>query len=262
MQELSKYLDGALKAANISSEMIKKSFYNKHNIIHKGIVDLVTEVDLQSEKILREELTKSFPEIKFYGEECGGEDWKNGDFWIVDPIDGTTNFAHQLKHFSVSIALCHNGVPLVGVIKNPITDETFTTYKDGGAFCGNEQIHVSNVSDINNALAVTGFPYNRREHIDEIVIRLRNMLMQVQDVRRFGSAALDLCYLAKGIYSIYWEKNLKPWDVAAGQLLLEEAGGKISRYDGSKMELDSLELLATNGILHQQSIEILKIKEN
>lgn len=259
MQELSKYLNGAQKAANISSEMIKKNFYNKHNIVHKGTVDLVTEVDLASEKILREELTKAFPEIKFYGEEGGGEDWRNGDFWIVDPIDGTTNFANRLPHFSISIALCHCGVPLVGVIKNPITNENYYSVKDGGAFCNDEKIHVSNISDINNALAVTGFPYNRREHIDEITTRLKNMLMHVQDVRRFGSAALDLCYLAKGIYSIYWEKNLKPWDVAAGQLLLEEAGGKITRYDGSKMELDSLELLATNGILHNQSIEILKL---
>lgn len=259
MQELTKYLDGALKAANISSEMIRNSFYNKHNIVHKGTVDLVTEVDIASEKILREELTHSFPEIKFYGEEGGGDDWKNGDFWIVDPIDGTTNFANRLPHFSISIGLCHDGVPLVGVVTNPITKETYTTTKNGGAFCNNEPIHVSNISDINNALAVTGFPYNRREHIEEITTRLRNMLMNVQDVRRFGSAALDLCYLAKGIYSIYWEKNLKPWDIAAGQLLLEEAGGKITRYDGSKMELDSLELLATNGILHQQSIDILKM---
>ncbi len=259
MQNLSKYCDGALKAAYISSEMIKKSFNNKHNIVHKGTVDLVTEVDLASEKIIREELTKNFPEIKFHGEEGGGESWKNGDFWIVDPIDGTTNFANRLPHFSISIALCHNGVPLVGVIKNPINDETYTTIKNGGAFCNNEPIHVSNISDINNALAVTGFPYNRREHIDEITTRLKNMLMKVQDVRRFGSAALDLCYLAKGIYSIYWEKNLKPWDIAAGQLLLEEAGGKITKYDGSKMELDSLELLATNGILHEECIEILSL---
>ncbi len=259
MQDLSKYLNGAKRAADISSEMIRNSFNNKHNIVHKGTVDLVTEVDLASEKILREELTKEFPEIKFYGEEGGGENWRNGDFWIVDPIDGTTNFANRLPHFSISIALCHNGEPLVGVIKNPITNEIFYTMKDGGAFNNDKPIHVSSVSDINNALAVTGFPYNRREHIEEITTRLKNMLMHVQDVRRFGSAALDLCYLAKGIYSIYWEKNLKPWDVAAGQLLLEEAGGKITRYDGSKMELDSLELLATNGILHEQSIEILKL---
>lgn len=260
MQELLKYRDGALKAANISSEMIKRTFNNHHNIKHKGTVDLVTEVDLASEKIIREELSKAFPEIKFHGEESGGDNWKNGDIWIVDPIDGTTNFANRLTHFSISIALCHNGVPVVGVVKNPITDETFIGVKNGGAFCNNQPIHVNSISDLDNALAVTGFPYNRREHIDEIVTRLRNMLMKVQDVRRFGSAALDICYLAKGIYSIYWEKNLKPWDIAAGQVILEEAGGKITRYDGSKMELDALELLATNGILHQQSIDILRLE--
>lgn len=260
MQELAKYCDGALEAVNISSEMIKNNFANTHQIQHKGIVDLVTEVDIASEKILREELTSRFPEIKFFGEESSqGSDWKNGDFWIVDPIDGTTNFANKLAHFSISIALCHKGIPLVGIVKNPITGETFTAIKNQSAFCNNQPIHVSNVNDLNNALAVTGFPYNRREHMDEIIARLRSMLMHVQDVRRFGSAALDLCYLAKGIYSIYWEKNLKPWDVAAGKLIVQEAGGTITRYDGSEMELDALELLATNGILHEESINLLKL---
>lgn len=259
MQDLSKYLDAAIHATNISSEMIKNSFYNEHQIKHKGTVDLVTEVDIASEKKLREELAKACPEVKFFGEESGGENWKNGDFWIVDPIDGTTNFANRLPHFSISIAMCHNGIPVAGIVKNPIKDETYTAIKNGGSFFNGKQMHVTNVTDMNEALAVTGFPYNRREHMDEILARLRNMLMHVADVRRFGSAALDLCYIARGIYSVYWEKNLKPWDVAAGKLIVEEAGGKVTRYDGSEMELDALELLATNNILHNQSIELLKI---
>lgn len=259
MQENSKYLDAAIKAINISSEMIKKNFFSEHKIIHKGTVDLVTEVDVASEKLLREELAKTCPEIKFFGEESGGENWKNGDFWIVDPIDGTTNFANRLPHFSISIALCHNGDPIVGVIKNPINDEIYTAIKGEGSYFNGKKLAVNKTSDMNEALAVTGFPYNRREHMDEILARLRNMLMHVADVRRFGSAALDLCYVARGIYGVYWERNLKPYDIAAGKLILEEAGGKITRYDGSKMELDSLELLATNGILHNQSIELLKI---
>ncbi len=259
MQEFSKYLDAAIHAANISSEMIKKCFNNEHQIKHKGTVDLVTEVDVASEKILREELEKACPEVKFFGEETGGENWKNGDFWIVDPIDGTTNFANRLPHFAISIAMCHNGKPVAGIVKNPMTDDTYTAIKNGGSFYNGKQMHVTQVSDMNDALAVTGFPYNRREHMDEILARLRNMLMHVADVRRFGSAALDLCFVARGIYSVYWEKNLKPWDVAAGKLILEEAGGKVTRYDGSEMELDALELLATNNILHNQSIELLKI---
>lgn len=259
MLDLAQYLNAALNAANLSGTMIKEHFESKHKITHKGTVDLVTEVDVASEKIIKEELSKSCPDIKFFGEESGGEDWRNGDFWIVDPIDGTTNFANKLPHFSISISLCHNGTPLVGVIKNPLIDSTYTAIKGKGSYFNDKRMKVSDAADLNDALAVTGFPYNRREHMDEIIARLRNMLMHVADVRRFGSAALDLCYLAQGIYSIYWEKNLKPYDVAAGILMVQEAGGKISKYDGTPMELDSLELLATNGILHDKAIELLKI---
>ena len=259
MLELSHYLNSAVKAVNTSADMIKNNFESKHTITHKGTVDLVTEIDLASEKIIKEELAKTCPEIKFFGEESGGENWKNGNFWIVDPIDGTTNFANRLPHFSISIALCHYGNPLVGVIKNPLDDSIYTAIIGKGSFYNDKQMFVSTTNNLDDALAVTGFPYNRREHMDEILSRLRNMLMHVADVRRLGSAALDLCYLARGIYSIYWEKNLKPYDVAAGILMVKEAGGKISKYDGSTMELDSLELLGTNGLLHNKAIELLKI---
>ena len=246
-----------LEAVHVVGNMVAERFNDAHTIKHKGTVDLVTEVDLASEKMLREELTKRFPKIPFHGEEGGGADWKNGEAWVVDPIDGTTNFANRIEHFAISVALVKKGEPVMGVVHNPITKETFYACQDGGAYLNGKQIHVNAVSNLDDALAVTGFPYNRRERMDEIITRLRAFLMVCADVRRFGSASLDLCYTAKGIYAIYWEQNLKPWDIAAGALILKEAGGKVSKFNGGKLELDCLELLATNGIMHEKALEIL-----
>lgn len=254
LEELSR---GAAEVANEAAELIARSFNNTHEVTHKGTVDLVTEVDIASERLIKKLLHDRFPDIRFLGEEDGGDDWRNGQVWVVDPIDGTTNFANRLPHFCVSIALCQEGKPKAGAIVNPITRDTYTCWQNGGAWLNGQQLRVNQISEINDALAVTGFPYNRREHLDEILERLRIMLMKTQCVRRLGSAALDLCYIARGIYSIYWETNLKPWDVAAGILLVEEAGGKVSRFDGSSMMLDSYELLATNSFLHQEAISLL-----
>lgn len=246
-----------IEVAQIASDMIFSRFNDAHKVEKKGTVDLVTEVDLASEKLISEELRKRFPHIPFHGEEGGGNDWRSGEIWIVDPIDGTTNFANRLTHFGVSIALCRDGEPVLGVVINPMTKELFHCSLGGGAFLNNNPIRVSSVNDLNDALAATGFPYNRRENMQIIIDRLRAFLMRVADVRRFGSASLDLCYLAKGVYSIFWEQNLKPWDIAAGTLLVNEAGGKITKMNGEKMLLDSYEILATNSILHQECIDLL-----
>ncbi len=258
MPHLEAILNGAVEAANEAAAYISQAFHRDFSIEHKGVVDLVTEVDIASERLIRKILQNKFPEIRFHGEEDGGDDWKNGEVWIVDPIDGTTNFANRLPHFCVSIALCRDGSPELGVIINPITRDLYTATRGSGSFLNQKPLSVSKISDINQALAVTGFPYDRRERLDEILRRLRVMLMHTQCVRRFGSAALDLCYIARGIYSIYWETNLKPWDVAAGKLIVEEAGGCVSKINGEPMLLDSLELLATNSILHPQAIELLR----
>ncbi len=257
MHNLETLCNGAVEVASLAAELIKNGFNNSHEIVHKGTVDLVTEIDLASERLIRKELQQRFPAIRFHGEEDGGADWRKGEVWVVDPLDGTTNFANRLPHFAVSIALCNNGEPVAGVVMNPMNQEIFHTWKGGGAFVNGNRIQVGTQNCLNDALAVTGFPYTRRENIEVIVERLKIMLMHVQCVRRLGSAALDLCYIARGVFAIYWETNLKPWDVAAGTLLVNEAGGRVSRFDGSPMLLDSLELLATNGILHEEAIGLL-----
>lgn len=258
MYELDVLAKGSADAAKKAAELIAKNYNTAHRITHKGTVDLVTETDIASEKLIRSLLAENFPEIRFHGEEDGGADWRSGEVWVVDPLDGTTNFANNLPHFCVSIAYCRDAEPLAGAIVNPITGDVYSAWKNGGAWLNGTRLRVNNISEINEALSVTGFPYNRREHLDEILERLRIMLMKTQCVRRLGSAALDLCYIARGIYSIYWETSLKPWDVAAGLLIVNEAGGRVSRFDGTPMLLDSLELLATNGILHNESVELLK----
>lgn len=247
----------AVEVGQKAAKLIKERFNDVHKIKFKGTVDLVTEVDIASEKLIRKLMHEKYPKIRFHGEEEGGENWQNGEIWLVDPIDGTTNFANKLPHFCVSIALCHDGQPVVACIIQPITGDIYYSWKNGGAWLNGKLMRVSSVINTDQALAVTGFPYNRRENIDETMKYLKAMLMRTQCVRRLGSAALDLCYVARGIYSIYWEANLKPWDIAAGKLLVKEAGGKVSKYDGSKMELDSYELLATNSILHDEAIKIL-----
>ena len=257
MHNLETLSRGAAEVAITAAELIKKHFNDTHQIKFKGTVDLVTEVDVASERLIKKLLAEKFPQIRFHGEEDGGEDWRHGAVWVVDPLDGTTNFANRLPHFSVSIALCHDGQPVAGAIVNPMNGEIYQTWQGGGAWLNGSQIAVSKVSDINEALAVTGYPYNRRECMEALMRRLEVMLMHVQCVRRLGSAALDLCYIARGIFSIYWETNLKPWDIAAGSLLVQEAGGAISRFDGSAMQLDSYELLATNSALHKECIKLL-----
>ncbi len=257
MHNLETLSSGAAEVAVAAAELISQHFNDSHQITFKGTVDLVTEVDIASERLIRKLLHDKFPDIRFHGEEDGGEDWRQGEIWVVDPLDGTTNFANRLPHFSVSIALCRDGAPVAGAVVNPMNGEIYRTWQGGGAWLNNNRIFVSRVEKLNEALAVTGYPYNRRECLDELLKHLRNMLLHVQCVRRLGSAALDLCYIARGIFSIYWETNLKPWDIAAGSLLVSEAGGKVTRYDNSPMRLDSYELLASNGILHAECVKLL-----
>ena len=266
MADLKEIAKSAAEVAQRAGKLLLESQTNSHRITQKGAVDLVTEMDLASERLIREELNKRHPEIAFFGEEDGGKAWQDGLVWVVDPLDGTTNYAHNLDHYCVSIALCENGQPVVGALAHPSRNQVYHCWLGGGAYCNDEPIKVNDEKIVNSALAVTGFPYNRRECMPEILERLEIMLMHVQGVRRLGSAALDLCYVARGIFSIFWENNLKPWDVAAGSLLVKEAGGQISCFNGKEMRLDDGELLATNKLLHQEVIDLLghtsKFKES
>lgn len=257
MKNLNEISTIASETAIKAGKLLASGFRKTHSIVQKGEVDLVTEMDLAAEKLINDELYNSFPEIGFFGEEKGGCSCYDKSVWVVDPLDGTTNYANGLEHFCVSIAYCEDGIPLVGALYRPMSQDLYTCIKNQGSFLNGEKIKVTDTTDLNQSLAVTGFPYNRRACVDELLERLGIMLNHVQGVRRFGSAALDLCYIAQGLLSIFWETNLKPWDVAAGTLLVEEAGGKVTKFDGSQMSLDAGQLLATNRHLHEAVVKLL-----
>lgn len=224
---------------------------------NKGAVDLVTEWDMKSEATIRKIIADALPGHAILGEEGGGTLNREGWLWIVDPLDGTTNFVHRLPYFSISIACQKDGVTVAGGVHAPMTGELFLAEKGGGAFLNGEKIAVSSVAALSEALFVTGFPYDRSGWFERLERLLANALANVQCVRRMGSAALDLCHVASGIFDSYIEFELKPWDIAAGVLVLEEAGGRVSRGDGSPLDLDGRQLVATNGLLHELTLSRL-----
>ncbi len=249
----------AARIAEMAGALLKSRFATAMNVDFKGATDLVTEMDLASEALIRDELARAFPGDALFGEEAGGTDWHRGRVWVFDPLDGTTNFAHGLPIFSVSIALCLDGHPVAGVVHQPIAGETFVAWAGGGAWGNGARLRVSAQTDLQKALVVTGFPYVIADQIDEVLARLRRMILATQGVRRLGSAAMDLCAVAMGRFDVFWETSLQPWDVAAGLLLVEEAGGRVTDFAGAPMPLDRGQLLATNGRLHEPVIGLLAL---
>lgn len=219
-------------------------------------LDLVTETDKHCEKLIIEAVQKHFPDHAFLTEESPAFG-QSASRWIVDPVDGTTNFAHGYPVACVSIAFEHDGVVLMGGVFDPFRNELFWAEKGKGAFLNDKPIRVSSVSNISEALIATGFPYDLRDHVDDYLAVFRAFLMRAQGIRRAGAAAIDLCNVACGRYDAFYEKNLKAWDKAAGMLIVEEAGGKVSNFTGETLGLMELGNLASNSILHAQMLEIL-----
>jgi len=224
---------------------------------HKGAVDLVTKWDTRSEEIIRERILGRFPAHAIYGEEGGGELTRDGCLWIVDPLDGTTNFVHKHPYFCVSIACYKDGAPIAGGVYAPETNELFLAERGGGAWCNDARIQVSGVSELREALFVTGYPYIREGKIERAQALLANALRSVQCIRRMGSAALDLCHTASGMFDLYIEFDLRPWDTAAGALVLQEAGGRLSLCSGEDFRLEKGEVFASNGTIHALALEHL-----
>ena len=248
------------KAEEIAREAgaLLRSFYQKGvQAEYKGDVDLVTEADKASEKLVRERLHAVFPTHGVYGEE-GTRDALDSEYrWYVDPLDGTTNFAHGFPAFCVSLGLEHrpkglkpeeDGVLTAGVIYDPLRDEMFMAERGKGAWLNGRQIHVSKVKTLQESLTATGFPSHKR-HLNPNAYFYYQVTLRSHGVRRAGSAALDLSYVACGRLEGFWEFNLNPWDTSAGVLLVEEAGGTVTHFDGGKFTLDSREVLATNGLI-------------
>lgn len=247
-----------LAIARESGDIVRGNWNRPHTVRHKGAIDLVTETDLAVQKYLRESLADLLPGAGFIGEENDGG--KSADLrelcWIVDPVDGTTNFVHRIPFVGISIALCQNGNPLLGIVNAPILGECFHAVKGHGAFLNNSPIHVSEVENPGDCLAATGFPYNVQPVLADLLDVLRRVLPATQGLRRAGAASIDLAYVACGRLDAYFEADLKPWDMAAGWLLVTEAGGIVSGYDGSSMA-PGMPLLADNGHVHEAMLKLL-----
>jgi myo-inositol-1(or 4)-monophosphatase len=242
-----------------SGDILLRHFGAVHNIEYKTTeFDVVTDADKESEARIIELIRANFPDHKIVAEESGADTSGEGEFkWIIDPLDGTTNFAHAMPLFAVSIGIEHNGEIIMGAVYNPCARELFYAEKDSGAWLNEESIKVSDISDMGKALLVTGFPYDRSS-IDEIIAVFQKLLVRSHGVLRLGSAALDLCYVACGRLEGFWEFWLSPWDTAAGYLILSEAGGKITDFQGNPYSPYTPQILATNDHLHEEILMILR----
>jgi myo-inositol-1(or 4)-monophosphatase len=225
-------------------------YFRQHvTIEYKGDADLVTVADRASEKLIRERIRRQFPTHDVLGEEEGLVDTGSDYRWYVDPLDGTTNFAHGFPVFCVSLAVEHKGKRIAGVVYDPTRDEMFAAERGSGAYLNRQRMHVSKTANLAECLVATGFPSHKR-HKNPNIFFYHHITLRTHGVRRAGSAALDLCYVAGGRLDGFWEFNLNPWDTAAGVLIVEEAGGKVTRFDGAPFEIDSRETLASNAIVH------------
>ena len=248
-------------AAAYKGGNVLRSHYGKiAKIDKKGDIDLVTEADTKSEKIIIETIKKLFPDHSILAEESG---WNTGEAdhqWFIDPLDGTTNFAHGLGLFSISIAFALNGETVLGIVLIPETREMFTAVKDKGAELNGRPINVSASKTVSESLLITGFPYDLMDVLNPLMIRFANCLKASQGVRRLGSAAIDLCFVACGRFDGFWEQNLKPWDTAAGEFIAREAGAMITDFSNNPFSVNNKEILATNGNIHKEMLSLLQIK--
>jgi myo-inositol-1(or 4)-monophosphatase len=252
---LTKELEGAISAAREAGEVLRKGFGWQHSVRYKGEVDLVTEVDEQAERVIKEILLGAFPSYGMLAEESGRSSGQEDARWIVDPLDGTTNYAHGLPIFCVSIALERAGEVVVGVVHDPMRQETYLAERGGGATLNGEPIRVSDTDELIQALIATGFPYDRAE-MPEALELFGRFAAITRGMRRLGSTALDLCYVAAGRLDGYYERGIWAWDIAAGGLILEEADGKVTDYRGGELNLEGREIVASNGTLHPAMTEL------
>jgi myo-inositol-1(or 4)-monophosphatase len=254
-------LNFAIQTARDAGQILADRFGRAIQITHKGDIDIVTEADLAAERLIVERIRSYYPRHAILAEESGDvqaiDNQQSEHKWIIDPLDGTTNYAHGYPCFCVSIALEHHGKIVLGVIYDPTRDEVFAAERGEGATLNGRSICVSEIDDLNRAMLCTGFPYDVRDRGD-FARHFTGFIMSAQAVRRDGSAALDLAYVACGRFDGFWEEGLNPWDVAAGVLLVEEAGGRTSRYDGSPFDIYTPPIATSNGLLHEAMLRVLR----
>ncbi|MDF1515906.1 MAG: inositol monophosphatase family protein [Anaerolineae bacterium] len=253
-------LDFAVETAQQAGSLIRQRFGTTMDVAYKGAVDPVTATDKQAEAIIIGRLRAAYPDHLIHGEESGGSHWHTSQpIWLIDPLDGTNNFAHNFPHICVSMGLMDQGEYAVGVVYDPLRDETFAAYRGGGAQLNGSPIHVSDVNQLSRAFLAAGFPYVRRTAVFNNARMVDHFLRRSQGVRRAGSAALDMAYVACGRFDGFWEPSLHPWDLAAGVLLVTEAGGRVSDFSGGLTRLGSGdEVLVSNGWIHQAMLDVLR----
>jgi len=259
MASWSGFLRAAREAALEAGKMLKLGLNERSQVIFKGPIDLVTNFDNRAQEMIFNRLRESFPDHGFLAEE--GLNHREGqEFrWIIDPLDGTTNYAHGVPIFCVSIGLEFQGKMILGVVYDPMQDELFHALAGEGACRNGKEIHVSSEADLGRSLLATGFPYDVRVSPVNNAVHFDNFLTRAQAIRRCGSAALDLCYVACGRFDGFWELKLHPWDVAAGGLIAQEAGSRLSDFDGREFSIYKPEALATNGLIHGQMMRVLQM---
>jgi myo-inositol-1(or 4)-monophosphatase len=247
----------ALAAAKAAGEIQTELFGHLKHIKKKGEIDLVTEADIQSEKAIIKILREEFPGDGFLTEESGAINSDLERVWIIDPLDGTTNYAHSFPFFAVSIALQVKDEIVLGAVFNPVLNELFQAEKGAGATMNGSAINVTQTTAMKESLLATGFPYNIHKDYKDVLALFEQMLTRAQGVRRPGAAAIDLCYVACGRFDGFWEQNLNPWDTAAGSLIVQEAGGIVSDYKGEAYSPFQKTILAANPHIHMEMLKVL-----
>ena len=250
------YLDFSIELAREAGGVLKHYMDREKQVELKGRANLVTAADKESEALVIRRIRERYPNHAILAEESGASGAGEGK-WIIDPLDGTTNFAHQYPFFCVSIGFERNGEIVCGAVYDPCRDEMFSGARGLGSFVNGNRLRVSDVSKVGNALLLTGFPYGVREKVRLAMTHFEAFVIESQAVRRGGSAALDLCYTAMGRCDGFWELDLHPWDTAAGRVILEEAGGRVTDYKGNPFSVYMREIVASNGKIHGEMMGIL-----
>ncbi len=254
---LRKYLSFARTTAYDAGKVLLKKSHRRHKITLKGRVDLVTDADLVSERLICGAIRRAYPDHAIIAEEGANYDIESEFRWVIDPLDGTTNFAHNFPFYCISIGLEYKGKIIVGVIFDPERDEMFSAFHGGGAKLNNKKITVSGETKLERSLLATGFPYDIGSSREDNLKQFRRFAKRARGIRRAGSAALDLCYLACGRFDGFWELKLHPWDTAAGMVMVKEAGGRVTDFKGNKYSIFDKYILATNAKIHRQMMEVL-----
>tara|TARA_B100000700_G_scaffold174429_1_gene192606 strand:- start:421 stop:1224 length:804 start_codon:yes stop_codon:yes gene_type:complete len=259
MRDFSEHLNFSKEISFESGKILSKYFGNINSINQKSTsIDLVTNADLESEKLIINSIQTKFPNHTIVTEESHLKE-KNSDFrWIIDPLDGTTNFVHNLPIFAVSIGLQYKDETVLGVVYNPTVDKMFYASKNKGAYLNDKRITVSSSNTLSKSLIVTGFPYLHDNKWNASFSIFKDFYSKTQGVRRLGAAALDLCFVAMGRFEVFYEFNLKPWDICAGSIIAEEAGAKVTDWDNSSYPMSGERIIASNGHVHDEALEVLK----